>query len=205
MTQMGFYGQRVREFLHLEHEPPSLITRSLRNGEIAVTETLDDAPARRLSGGMGLEDAFLVSLKLNDYPGCELSERGKFATKADIRAGATYLYDMRRDPRFVIDKPFHSIHFYLPRSALDGIAKQCRASRVGEFDCRLGVGHDDAVVRHIGTSLLQSLRRPDEPTQLFIDCDAGNYGARCADLRRNAAACRTGTRRPCPVVAQSRS
>lgn len=39
MTQMGFYGQRVRQFLHLEHEPPSSITRSLRNAEIAVTET----------------------------------------------------------------------------------------------------------------------------------------------------------------------
>lgn len=49
MTQMGLYGQRVRQFLHLEHEPPSLITRSLRNAEIAVTETLNDAPVRGLS------------------------------------------------------------------------------------------------------------------------------------------------------------
>jgi AraC family transcriptional regulator len=169
MTEMGFYGQRVRQFLHLEHEPPSLITRSLRNAEIAVTETLNDAPVRDLSGGMGLEDAYLVSLKLNDYPSCELWERGKYVTKADIRAGATYLYDMRNDPRFVIDKPFHSLHFYLPRSALDGIAEQFGASRVGEFDCGLGIGRDDEVVRHIGASLLQSLRRPDEANQLFID------------------------------------
>ena len=85
------------------------------NAEIAVTETRNDTPARSLSGGMPLEDSYVVSLKLNDYPSCELWERGKCVIKANIRAGATYLYDMKDDPRFVIDKPFHSLHFYVPR------------------------------------------------------------------------------------------
>ena len=57
-------------------------------------------PARSLSGEMGLEEAFVVSLKLNNYPNCELWERGKCGAKADIRAGTTYLYDMKNDPRF---------------------------------------------------------------------------------------------------------
>jgi AraC-like DNA-binding protein len=165
---MGFYGQRVRQFLHLEHDPPSLITRSLRNAEIAVTETLDDAPVRRASGEMGLQDAYVVSLKLNDYPSCEVWERGN-AIKADIRAGATYFYDMKKDPRFVIDKPFHSLHFYLPRSALDGITDQYGAPRVGELPSQLGVGHDDRIIGHIGAALLQALRRPAETNRLFID------------------------------------
>ncbi|UFX47581.1 AraC family transcriptional regulator [Bradyrhizobium sp. 41S5] len=169
MTQRGFYGQNVRRFLHLEHEPPSLITRSLRNTEIAVTETRDDAPVQCLSGGMVLEDSYVVSLKLNDYPSCELWARGKCVTKADIRAGATYLYDMKIDPRFVINKPFHSLHFYLPRSALDGIAEQSRAPRVGDLPCQFGVGHDDPVIRHIGGALLPALRRPTETNRLFID------------------------------------
>ena len=169
MTQAGFYGQTVKQFLHLEHEPRSLITRSLRNAEIAVTETRDDAPARSLSGEMGLQDAFVVSLKLNNYPNCELWERSKCGAKADIRAGATYVYDMKNDPRFVIDKPFHSLHFYLPRSALDGIAEQSGASRVGELPSRLGDGHDDPVIRHIGGALLPALRRPAETNRLFID------------------------------------
>jgi AraC family transcriptional regulator len=169
MTQTGFYGHTVRQFLHLVHEPPSLITRSLRNAEIAVTETRDDAPTRSLSGEMGLQDAYVVSLKLNDYPDCELWERGKCGATADIRAGATYLYDMKSDPRFVIDKPFHSLHFYLPRSALDGIAEQSGAPRVGELPARLGDGHDDPIIRHIGGALLPALRRPAETNRLFID------------------------------------
>jgi AraC-like DNA-binding protein len=89
--------------------------------------------------------------------------------KADVPAGATYLYDLKRDPRYVINKPFHSLFFYLPRSALDGLTEQSRTPRVGELACELGIGHDDAIVRHIGASLQEGLRRPDETNQLFID------------------------------------
>ena len=169
MPQAVAFGQRFGQFLHLKDAPPSLTTRSLRGVELAVTETRDDNPVPGLSGSLMLEDAFLVSLKLHDYPDCELWERGKCVMKADVRAGTTYLYDLKRDPRYVIDKPFHSLAFYVPRFALDSIADQSRAPRVDQLDCRFGVGHDDAVVRHIGASLREGLRRPDETNQLFID------------------------------------
>ncbi|WP_076858697.1 helix-turn-helix domain-containing protein [Bradyrhizobium mercantei] len=169
MKSTGFYGQNAKQYFDLEHQPLSLITRSLRNAEIAVTEIRDDAPARSLSGGMALEDSYVVSLILSDYPDCEQRELGTPAAKNNIHAGATYLYDMKKNPRFVIDKPCHSLHFYLPRSALDGIAAQAAAPRVGELPSQLGVGHDDPVIRHIGGALLQALRRPAETNQLFID------------------------------------
>ena len=169
MAKAAAFGQRLGQFLHLKDAPHSLMTRSLHGVELAVTETRDDNPVSGLSGSLALEDAFLVSLKLHDYPACELWEHGKCVMKADVRAGTTYLYDLKRDPRYLIDKPFHSLFFYLPRSALDNIADQSRAPRVGELDCRLGIGHDDAVVRHIGASLLEALRRANETNQLFID------------------------------------
>lgn len=168
MAQTGFYGQRLGQFLRLKDAPSSLITRSLRSAEVAVTETRNDNPEPGLSGSYR-EDAYNVSLKLQDYPNCELWDHGKCAVKADVRAGATYLYDLKRDPRYVIDKPFHSLHFYVPRSALDGIAEQLGAPRIGELACPLGVGHDDAIMRHVGASLLEALRREDETNQLFID------------------------------------
>jgi AraC family transcriptional regulator len=168
MTQAGVYGQRLGRHLQLK-DAPSLITRTLRSAELAVTETRNDDPVPGLSGSMPSEDAYLVSLKFRDYPDCECWERGKFVTKADVRAGATYLYDLKRDPRYVIDKPFHSIFFYLPRSALDDIAKQAGAPRVGELAYQPGIGHDDVVIRHLGASLVEGLHRPDETNQLFID------------------------------------
>ena len=71
MTQAGAFGQKLGQSLHLKDAPPSLITRSLRSAELAVTETRDDNPVPGLSGSLPPEDAFLVSLKLRDYPDCE--------------------------------------------------------------------------------------------------------------------------------------
>lgn len=198
MAQATAFGRRLGEFLHLKDAPPSLMMRSLRSVELAVTETRDDNPAPRLSGSLSREDAFLVSLKLHDYPDCELWERGKCVMKADVRAGSTYLYDLKHDPRYVIDKPFHSLFFYVPRSALDSIAEQSGAPRVGDLACEIGRGHDDGVIRHIGSSLQDGLRRPEETNQLFIDHMmlaltahvARTYGGlqRTADLARGGLA-----------------
>ncbi|GGC82342.1 AraC family transcriptional regulator [Chelatococcus reniformis] len=168
MAQAGVYGPRLGRGLKLK-AAPALITRSLHSAELAVTETRNDEPEPGLSGSLPAEDAYLVSLKFRDYPDCECWERGRFVNKADVRAGATYLYDLKRDPRYVMDKPFHSIFFYLPRTALDGIAEQSGAPRVGELAYEPGIGHDDAVVRHLGASLLEGLQRPGEANQLFID------------------------------------
>jgi AraC-like DNA-binding protein len=168
MTLASLHGQSLGQLFHLK-KAPALITRSLRSAELAVTETRDDNPARILSGAFPSEDAYLVSLKLRDYPDCECWERGRCVIKADIRAGATYLYDLKRDPRYVIDKPFHSLFFYLPRSALDDMARQSGAQRIGELAYEPGVGHDDGVIHHLGASLLEALHRSNEANQLFID------------------------------------
>ncbi|GKQ54359.1 AraC family transcriptional regulator [Bradyrhizobium sp. Ce-3] len=168
MAQAGVYGRKLGQPLQLA-EAPVLITRSLRSAELAVTETRNDNPVRDMSGSLPADDAYLVSLKFRDYAGCECWEQGRFVTKSDIRRGATYLYDLKRDPRYVIDKPFHSIFFYLPRSALDDIARQAGAPRIDELGYEPGIGHDDGVIRHLGASLLEALRRPEETNQLFVD------------------------------------
>jgi AraC family transcriptional regulator len=169
MAQSGFHGQKFRELLHLQHTPSSLITRSVRGVEVAATETRDDNPVPGLCSAIVPEDAYFVSLKLRDYPDCEYWQRGKCVIKPSIRAGTTYLYDMKCDPRFVIDKPFHSLHFYVPALALNGIAEQFGVRRVGQLDCQFGTGFHDEAVHHIGATLLQGLRRPSEANQLFVD------------------------------------
>jgi AraC-like DNA-binding protein len=169
MAQSGFYGERLGAFLRLRDTPSSLIARSIRGAEVAATEARDDNPVHGISGEYPLEDAYLVSLKLRDYPDCEYWERGKCTTKVNVRAGATYLYDFKHAPRYVIDKPFHSLHFYVPAAAINGIAEQYGARRVGQIDCQFGTGFRDEVVHHIGASLLQAVRRPAEANQLFVD------------------------------------
>ena len=98
MTQAGVYGPRLGRRLQSDNAP-ALITRSLRSAELAVTETRNDDPEPSLSGSLPSEEAYLVSLKFRDYPDCECWERGRCVIKTDIRSGATYLYDLKRDPR----------------------------------------------------------------------------------------------------------
>ena len=168
MNRSGVYGQRLGRLLRAE-QASALTTRSLRSTELAVTECRNDAPEAGLSGALPGEDAYLVSLKLRDYPECECWEEGRPVIKADVRTGATYLYDLRRDPRYIIDKPFHSIFFYMPRAALDSIGQQGGALRLGDLDYQPGVGRDDEIVRHLGALLLAGLQRPHEVNQLFVD------------------------------------
>ena len=168
MTPTGFYGERIRQQLRLSDAPPSLVTRSIRGAEVAVTETRDDHPRRGISDSIPAEDAFLVSLKFRDYPDCELWENGRSVAKANVRPGTIYLYDLKHDPRFVIDKPFHSMHFYLPRAALDAVSQPGQV-RVDQLDYQYGTGLDDDVVRHIGAAVRAALQRPAEVNQLFTD------------------------------------
>jgi AraC family transcriptional regulator len=167
MKQTGYYGERVAQTMRLK-EAPALVTRSITGIEVAATEIRDDKPEAGLCNAMPLEDSFIVSLKFRNYPDCELWENGKCVTKSDVRPGSIYLYDMKHDPRFVIDKPFHSLNFYLPRAALDAVS-QPGQPRVDQLDYQFGTGLDDQVVRHIGAALMEALRLPDQVNQLFVD------------------------------------
>jgi AraC-like DNA-binding protein len=169
MTRAGAFGQRHGQFLRQQEAPPSLVSHLPRGIKLAVTETRNENPDPGLSGTFAREEAYLVSLKLRDYEGCECWERGRCVIKSDIRAGATYLYDLERDPRYVIDKPYHSIFFYLTRAALDDVARQAGGSHIGELVYEPGIGSDDTILRHLGSSLLDALQRPDEVNQLFVD------------------------------------
>jgi hypothetical protein len=163
MSLVGVYGERLGQPLHLTHAP-SLITRSLRSAELAVTETADDNPVPGLSGSLPAEDAYLVSLKFRDYPDCECWERGRSVIKTDVRAGATYLYDLKRDPRYC-DRQAVSFHLFL-FAALGARRHRQADRRATHRRTRLsaGVGHDDAVIRHLGARFWRRCVGRTKPT-----------------------------------------
>ena len=116
------------------------------------------------------------------------------------------LESLSAQPGYVIDKPYHNVSFYLPRSTLDCIAEQSGVPRIDNLACVLGVGHDDAIIRSIGASFMEGVRRPTEANQLFIDHMMLAFTAHVAQtyggLRRNTALSRGGltpwqTRRAC--------
>jgi AraC-like DNA-binding protein len=168
MSEHGAYGQRLGSRFNQE-STRAIVTRALRKSEIAVTELRGDNPIPFMSGSIPHEDAFLVALQIREYPHHEYWEQGKHAHLTDLRAGDTTLYDLKRDPVVLIDKPFHSVHFYLPRATLNAIADDANAMRVGELDYVPGAGVRDQTMSNLGMAMLAALERPEQASRVFVD------------------------------------
>lgn len=168
MRSTSHYGQRLSDSFRLE-EAPSLVIRSLKKTEIAVTDCYSNSPDFQLNTPFPEEDSYIVGLQLRDYEACESWERGRIVSRCDIRAGETHLYDLKQDPRFFMDKPFHMLGFYIPRAVFDAISEESHTSKIGELRYRAGVGTDDEVVRNLGSSMLAALSAPGQASRLFVD------------------------------------
>jgi AraC family transcriptional regulator len=162
------YGQRLGERFRVENAP-AIVTRALRTADIAVTEVRCDNPLPGMSGSIQPEDAFLVALHLRDFPNREYWEDGQRASVCDLRAGESSLYDLKREPRTLVDKPYHSLAFYLPRAALDAIADEANAPRICDLSYKPGAGVNDVTISGLGSLLLPALSHPDQANPLFVD------------------------------------
>ncbi|WP_028744869.1 helix-turn-helix domain-containing protein [Rhizobium mesoamericanum] len=168
MQQSEAYGERFGGKFGLQ-SAPVLITRTLRNSEIATTEIRSDNPRIGLTESIAREDAYLIGLQLRDYPDHLYWEDGKQAPRNDLRAGECVLYDLKRDPVVHIDKPFHSVHFYIPRSAFNAIADESDTPRIGELAYAPGAGVADATIQYLGSSLLEAFAQPELVSRAFLD------------------------------------
>src|SRR5262249_46241620 len=145
MQESTAFGKRFGEALR--SEATAFVSRSLQNSNIAVTELRFDNPEHGISAQLAREDAYLVGYHLVDYPIHGYFEDERATPMKVLRAGQTTLYDLKRDPRFNINKSIHCVHFYFPRTALNAIADRVEAPRIKELHYRPGVGVDDNVMQ----------------------------------------------------------
>jgi AraC-like DNA-binding protein len=115
------------------------------------------------------EDAFLVALQLRDAPNREYWEDGRPVSACDMRAGESSLHDLKREPRGLLHKPYHTLAFYLPRAALDVIADDVNVPRIRDLRYEPGAGVNDVVISSLGRLLLPALHHPDQANPLFVD------------------------------------
>jgi AraC family transcriptional regulator len=162
------YGRRLGERLRIDNAP-AIVTRVLRKTDMAVTEVRCDHPLPGMSGSLQREDAFLVALQLRDFPGFQYWEDGRRAPVHDLRAGQICLTDLKRDPVVLLDKPGHSLAFYLPRAALNAIADDTNAPRIGDLSYKPGAGVDDVTISSLRGTMLLALANPEQVSQLFVD------------------------------------
>ncbi len=162
------YGRRLGEKFGVE-DVSFIVTRSLQSAEIAVTDVRIDEPLDRLSDPIAREDAYALSLVLRDLPDTSYWEDGRQVAKNTIRAGECVIHDLRRSPQVLVDKPMHSLLFYLPQTALDALADDANVPRVAELRYEPGIGVLDETVKSLGLSLLPALRAPEQVNRLFMD------------------------------------
>jgi AraC family transcriptional regulator len=163
------YGQQLAEALHVDRAK-SFVTRPvLQKSGIAVTEIRRDLPQNDYTSPVPLEDAFLVTLNIRDWPKRILWIDGKPASAVPLEAGTSNIFDLRRKYIGYGASSFHMMSFYLPRAVLNSIGEQEGTQPIDEFahDPRRGI--DDPVIRELGFSLLPAFQRPDEANTLFVD------------------------------------
>jgi len=161
------YGPGLGERLGAA-EVPAIATRALRTAVMAVTEVRSDRPSMELSTPLKREDAFLVSFLLRDFFQRKLWEDGRQTPVCDVRAGQVTINDLNRAPVALLDQPHHGMFFYIPRGALNSIADDADAPRIGDLNHK-PVGIDDPTFSSLARALLPALRRPDQVSPLFLD------------------------------------
>lgn len=147
----------------------SFQARALPKSTIAVTELRYEDPQFILSTPPVAEDAFVVGVHLELFERYEYWQDGKAAPVSTLRPGESIIYDIRRRPTFHLSSPFHSVHFYLPISALHALADEADAARIDELHYQPAVSHADSVLRTMAEALLPAFSRPEQANRLFMD------------------------------------
>ena len=168
MLEAGAYGKKFGDCLSAE-SVSAFVSRRLPAIPIAVTEIRADRPKVRMSDPIPAEDAYLVATQVRDYPAHEYWEDGRHLPVARLPQGSTCIYDLKRGPTFLINSPFHTVHFYFPRKALIAISGKAETSSVGELRYTPGTAVNDNVMRALTTSLLPVFEAPQRASSLFLD------------------------------------
>lgn len=144
-----------------------LATSSLRKARLAVTRIRRDTPGHGLTLPLPRQAAFSVLLQLRDSPKRELFIAGRSVHRGGYGARTTSIVDLEQEPTAYLASPFDAMHFYVSRAALDEIAEDQGAPRIGTLDCERGVF--DPVVWHLGSALLPALEHPGDVSTLYAD------------------------------------
>lgn len=164
----GVYGRNLARNYGVE-DAPFIVTRTVKGAEIAITDIRVDKPNGLLSSPIPRDDAYMICLILRDLPHNSYWEEGRQVGEYSLRRGHTAISDLRCEPCGLIDKPIHTLLFYLPRAAINALADEVHAPRIDELRFRPGAGVFDQTIMHLGLSLMPALEAPDRVSRLFTD------------------------------------
>jgi AraC family transcriptional regulator len=162
------YGAHLANCFGLP-KPPSHVTRTLRHGVLAVTELQLNSPTPEPTAPIGYDDAFLVTVHMKDIPDHEFWLNDRVIDVEPIKAGTTYIHDLRQNPRALVHQPAHALHFYMPLAVLNAFAEHYNVPAISDLAYKPGRGHNDPLVRQLSQVVLTAFQAPRAASGLFLD------------------------------------
>ena len=139
-------------------EAPYIVTRTLQQAELAITELLVDRPPGRVSDTIPSADAYMICCQLREKESFEYWEEGRAFAAPLLRAGDTTIHDLRRQPAAMIDAPIHTMMWFVPRAVLNALADDANVPRINDLRFDPCVGVADATIRQMSLLLLPTLQ-----------------------------------------------
>ncbi|UQA55466.1 AraC family transcriptional regulator [Polyangium aurulentum] len=149
-------------------ESRTLVTRNLGSGSIGISRTRCDIENFGMLDPPEREDAYLVFLRLTDTKeDVWVNERHHVPIMA--QKGFSGIIDYRQHCRIHAHKPFDTLNFHLPHSALLALEGAERNRSITELKAGPQDCFDDPMIRGLSDAILPALERPEIVNALFVD------------------------------------
>ena len=147
-------------------DPTTLITTLSSDQPVTFSHLRVDSAGLTLAS-IPAEAAYSIHVHLRDTT-FNLRVDGRSMGKKHSEAGCLCFFDLQSPPDILFDAPFRTIRSHVPIPAIQELAEEAGARRQVYLEPPQP-GTDDAVLRHLFTSLLPILVQPEEGNSLFVD------------------------------------
>src|SRR5215469_8256313 len=166
MFETGAYGTRMAGYLRLP-EPPLYTKLGSGQCELAVTHLHAAIGYSEPARSIPAEEAFSIHLHLRSTSEGRLWLGGRLLPTINRLAGGVTVLDLEEDPVCFFPNPSEIVQFYIPRLSLEEFSYENRLPIVDRLACPLG--GPDAVLHHLGSTILSMMRRSGTASKLFLD------------------------------------
>ncbi len=168
MAQNGYYGTHLARTFKLDERPPTVV-RKLERATFAVTHFSCSAPPNEITASYGNQAAYSVAVHRRPLEDYRLWIGGKPRPNEVRGVGAVTFFDLRQEKHALLRRPIDCVHFYIPRDALDQVAKQGGMPDCGDLTAEVGANLSDPVLAGIAGTLLPATHHPEQINELFLD------------------------------------
>ena len=147
--------------------PPTVLTRTASVAPIGFTRLRSTTTSHERAKDVPSENAFSFHVVLQPAF-ADLWLDGRHCFASEVRPGATFLFDLSRNPVSQIHTTFDLLRFYISQASLDELAFDRGIRRKEGFEVAC-LGVQDTVMHALAMALLGNVERPDERSALFVD------------------------------------